>query len=133
MIYYFLLSYLRREHYAAVGIEDENVYYLSDKDKLRIIENLNGKAKAVIRRDFLISEFQDAPPAMPQPPSCSDLRRSTCPKRLPKSERVMMKSMRNATSASRKRKQSSWCRTRPGRKRSSRKNRNPMKRHKPKM
>ena len=33
MIYYFLLSYLRREHYAAVGIEDENVYYLSDKDK----------------------------------------------------------------------------------------------------
>ena len=61
MIYYFLLSYLRREHYAAVGIEDENVYYLSDKDKLRIIENLNGKAKAVIRRDFLISEFQDAP------------------------------------------------------------------------
>ena len=61
MIYYFLLSYLRREHYTAVGIEDENVYYLSDKDKLRIIENLNGKAKAVIRRDFLISEFQDAP------------------------------------------------------------------------
>ena len=48
MIYYFLLSYLRREHYAAVGNEDENV-------------NLNGKAKAVIRRDFLISEFQDAP------------------------------------------------------------------------
>ncbi|WP_298108332.1 ParB/RepB/Spo0J family partition protein [uncultured Bacteroides sp.] len=61
MIYYFLLSYLRREHYAAVGIDSEKVYCLSDKDKLRIIENLNGKAKAVIRRDFLISEFQDAP------------------------------------------------------------------------
>ena len=60
MIYYFLLSSLRREHYAAVGIENEDVYYLSDKDKMNIIENLNGKAKAVIRRDFLIANFKDA-------------------------------------------------------------------------
>lgn len=60
MIYYFLLSSLRREHYAAVGIENEDAYYLSDKDKMNIIENLNGKAKAVIRRDFLIANFKDA-------------------------------------------------------------------------
>ena len=60
MIYYFLLSSLRREHYAAMGIENEDVYYLSDKDKMNIIENLNGKAKAIIRRDFLIANFKDA-------------------------------------------------------------------------
>ena len=60
MIYFFLLSSLRRENYAAVGIEDENVYYLSDKDKFNIVENLNAKTKAVIRRDFLLSKFQDA-------------------------------------------------------------------------
>ena len=45
MIYYFLLSSLRREHYAAVGIDSENVYCLSDKDKMNIIENLNGTLK----------------------------------------------------------------------------------------
>lgn len=60
MIYYFLLSSLRKEHYAAVGIDSENVYCLSDKDKMNIIENLNGKAKAIIRRDFLIANFKDA-------------------------------------------------------------------------
>lgn len=60
MIYFFLLSSLRKEHYAAVGIDSENVFYLSDKDKFNIIENLNGKAKAVIRRDFLIAKFQEA-------------------------------------------------------------------------
>lgn len=60
MIYFFLLSSLRKEHYAAVGIDSENVYCLSDKDKFNIIENLNGKAKAVIRRDFLVAKFQDA-------------------------------------------------------------------------
>lgn len=60
MIYFFLLSSLRKEHYAAVGIDSENVFYLSDEDKFNIIENLNGKAKAVIRRDFLIAKFQDA-------------------------------------------------------------------------
>ena len=60
MIYYFLLTSLRKEHYAAVGIDSENVYCLSDKDKMNIIENLNGKAKAIIRRDFLLAKFQDA-------------------------------------------------------------------------
>ena len=60
MIYFFLLSSLRKEHYATVGIDSENVYYLSDKDKFNIVENLNGKAKTVIRRDFLVEKFQDA-------------------------------------------------------------------------
>lgn len=60
MIYFFLLSSLRKEHYATVGIDSDNVYYLSDEDKFNIIENLNGKAKAVIRRDFLVEKFQEA-------------------------------------------------------------------------
>ena len=60
MIYFFLLASLRKENYAAVGIENGNAYYLSDKDKMDIIENLNGKAKAVIRRDFLIANFKNA-------------------------------------------------------------------------
>lgn len=60
MIYYFMLSSLRREHYVAVGIENENAYYLSDKDRMNIIENLNGKTKAIIRRDFLIANFKNA-------------------------------------------------------------------------
>ena len=113
MIYYFLLSSLRREHYAAMGIENEDVYYLSDKDKMNIIENLNGKAKAIIRR--------------------AALHKSTCPTPLQKSVRAMMKCTRNDTSVSRKRKRSSWCRTRRSRKPGSRKNRNPKKVIMPKM
>ena len=61
MIYFFLLSSLRREHFAEVGIKCENSYhYLTDKEKMNIIENLTAKQKAVIRRDYLIANFKDA-------------------------------------------------------------------------
>ena len=61
MIYFFLLSSLRREHYAEVGIESEgNYHYLTDKEKMDIIANLTAKQKAVIRRDYLIANFKDA-------------------------------------------------------------------------
>ena len=41
MIYFFLLSSLRREHYAEVGIESEETYhYLTDEEKMNIIANL---------------------------------------------------------------------------------------------
>lgn len=59
MIYFFLLSFLRREHYIAVGIED-GVSCISDKEKMRIIDNLTSKQKTIIRRDFLISNFKNA-------------------------------------------------------------------------
>lgn len=59
MIYFFLLSALRREHYIAVGIED-GVSYISDQEKMRIIDNLTSKQKTIIRRDFLISNFKNA-------------------------------------------------------------------------
>ena len=59
MIYFFLLSSLRREHYGAVGLTDREAYApLTDKEKMAIIANLNAKTKAIIRRDFLIANFQ---------------------------------------------------------------------------
>lgn len=60
MIYFFLLSSLRKEHFAAVGIEKEHSYYLSDEEKMNIIDNLTAKEKALIRRDFLIANFKGA-------------------------------------------------------------------------
>ena len=61
MVYFFLLSSLRREHYAEMGIESEATYhYLTDEEKMNIIENLTAKQKAVIRRDFLIANFKSA-------------------------------------------------------------------------
>lgn len=61
MVYFFLLSSLRREHFTEVGIEDKgSCYYLTGEDKMRIIENLTAKQKAVIRRDYLIANFKDA-------------------------------------------------------------------------
>ena len=60
MIYFFLLSSLRKEHFAAVGIEGEHSPYLSNEDKTNIVANLTPKAKAVIRRDFLIENFKNA-------------------------------------------------------------------------
>lgn len=59
MIYFFMLSSLRKEHYTAVGLDDEHCY-LSDKDKMDIIATLTPKAKAVIRRDYLIAHFKEA-------------------------------------------------------------------------
>ena len=60
MIYFFLLSSLRREHFTAVGIDEEHSYYLSDEEKMNIIANLTAKEKALIRRDFLIANFKGA-------------------------------------------------------------------------
>lgn len=59
MIYFFLFSALRREHYTAVGIED-GASYISDQEKMRLIDNLTSKQKTIIRRDFLISNFKNA-------------------------------------------------------------------------
>lgn len=61
MIYFFMLPFLRREHFEAMGIEaKETYYYLKDEDKMNIIANLTTKQKAIIRRDFLISNFKNA-------------------------------------------------------------------------
>lgn len=61
MMYFFLLSSLRKEHFTEFGIEDKGTYYyLTGEDKMRIIENLTAKQKAIIRRDFLLANFKDA-------------------------------------------------------------------------
>lgn len=62
MIYYFLLSSLRREHYEAVGLTDRKQSFrgLDESEKLTVIENLNARKKAIIRRDFLIENFKGA-------------------------------------------------------------------------
>lgn len=59
MLYFFLLSDLRKEHFAAVGVKDERSY-LTDEDKQNILANLTAKTKNIIRRDFLIGHFKNA-------------------------------------------------------------------------
>ena len=61
MIYFFLLSSLRRENFGAFGIEEKEPYhYLTDTEKLEIIENLTAVQKAIIRRDYLLANFKNA-------------------------------------------------------------------------
>ena len=62
MIYFFLLSSLRKEHYEAVGLTDrkQSYYPITEEEKLNVIANLNARTKAIIRRDFLIENFKGA-------------------------------------------------------------------------
>ena len=61
MIYFFLLSSLRREYFGVFGIGEKKAYqHLEDEEKMNIIANLTAKQKAVIRRDFLIDNFKGA-------------------------------------------------------------------------
>ena len=59
MLYFFLLSSLRKEHFAAVGI-DRDCDMLTDEDRLGIIANLTTRRKTIIRRDFLVANFKGA-------------------------------------------------------------------------
>lgn len=58
MVYYFLLSSLRKEHYSELGIDSTN-HYLSEELKMKIVSNLNARTKAIIRRDYLLEKFKD--------------------------------------------------------------------------
>ena len=59
MLYFFLLSSLRKEHFAAVGIAEDKPY-ITDEDKMEIIGNLTVRMKTIIRRDFLVANFKGA-------------------------------------------------------------------------
>ena len=59
ILYFFMLSHLRSEHFAAVGITQERDF-LTDEDKMNIVENLTAKIKTIIRRDYLVANFRGA-------------------------------------------------------------------------
>lgn len=59
MVYFFMLSNLQREHFTLMGISDES-YYLSDEQKLQIVNNLTKEMKNIIRRDYLVANFRSA-------------------------------------------------------------------------
>lgn len=104
MIYFFMLPFLRREHFEAMGIETkETYYYLKDEDKMNIIANLTAKQKAIIRRDFLITNFKNASGSNATAPSCSILPRNTCPTSWQASKTDTMRFTRSDTYASKKR------------------------------
>ena len=60
ILYFFMLSHLREEHFTAVGITEEGKHYLTDEDKMKIVANLTVKIKTIIRRDYLIANFKNA-------------------------------------------------------------------------
>lgn len=60
MLYFFLLSSLRMEHFAAVGIAEEGKSYLTEEDRMNIVANLTTRRKTIIRRDYLVANFKGA-------------------------------------------------------------------------
>lgn len=61
MIYFFLLSSLRQEHFEEFDIlKEQSANYLSEESKLKIIANLTARQKAIIRRDYLLANFKNA-------------------------------------------------------------------------
>jgi hypothetical protein len=57
LLYYVMLSSLRRENYESLGIN--NRYALSDEDKAGVIASLTDEQKNLIRRDFLVRHLSD--------------------------------------------------------------------------
>lgn len=60
MLYFFLASSLRKESFPIVGLDADHSPYLTDEEQLNIVSNLSAKAKAAIRRDFLLSKFRES-------------------------------------------------------------------------
>ena len=60
ILYFFMLSHLREEHFTTAGITEEGKRYLTDEDKMNIVANLTVKIKTIIRRDYLIANFRSA-------------------------------------------------------------------------
>ena len=59
-MYFFMLSKLRRSHYRAVGLKENDYYgYLTDEKKLQIASTLTEEQKTVIRRDYLYSHLTE--------------------------------------------------------------------------
>lgn len=109
MMYFFLLSSLRKENYAAVGI-DKECDYLKDEEKMDVIANLTAKTKAIIRRDFLIANFKDAFRNNGSAALLLDFAKNICPKNWQTLQTSTMKCTRNAIYVWKKGKLLCWSR-----------------------
>ena len=58
-MYFFMLSKLRRNHYKAVGLKENDYYGMTDEKKQKIVASLTEEQKTVIRRDYLYSHLTD--------------------------------------------------------------------------
>ena len=59
-MYFFMLSKLRRSHYKAIGLKENDYYGLTDEKKQKIVANLTEEQKTVIRRDYLYSHLTES-------------------------------------------------------------------------
>ena len=57
MLYFFLFKSLRRTHYKAAGLKEDDYYRLSDEKLLLHVATLTEEQKTVIRRDYLYSHL----------------------------------------------------------------------------
>lgn len=62
LTYFAMLKYLRRESYEKVGVVTENgrYHFLTDEDRMQIVNNLTEQAKDIIRRDFILNTLKEA-------------------------------------------------------------------------
>ena len=58
-MYFFMLSKLRRSHYKAVGLKEDDYYSMTDEKRLEIASTLTEEQKTVIRRDYLYSHLTE--------------------------------------------------------------------------
>lgn len=58
-MYFFMLDKLRRSHYKAIGLKENDYYGLTDEKKQKIVANLTEEQKTVIRRDYLYSHLTE--------------------------------------------------------------------------
>jgi ParB family chromosome partitioning protein len=57
LLYFIMPGDLKREHLSLFLEDTQNRRYLSDDDKIKIINNLTEEQKTVIRRDFLVKHL----------------------------------------------------------------------------
>jgi ParB family chromosome partitioning protein len=59
LLYFIMLGDLKREHFTLFLEKPQNKWYLTDEDKITIINSLTEEQKTVIRRDFLVKHLSD--------------------------------------------------------------------------
>jgi len=54
MLYFFMLSDLQRSHFTLFLENTQSKWFLSDEEKIQVINNMTEEQKTIIRRDFII-------------------------------------------------------------------------------